>query len=67
MLFSTWPFELRHAASMHSLLVPPLHFERELHLFNQGLHHSGAKTDVFHLLINSPAAPETQWLNVAGS
>ena len=46
---------------------PPLHFEHALHLVNQGLHHSGAKTDVLFSLINYCAGPETQWLNVAGS
>ena len=46
---------------------PPLHFERALHLVNQGLNHSGAKMDVLRDLINSCAGPETQWLNVAGS
>ena len=46
---------------------PPLHFEYALHLVNQGFHHSGAKTDVLHSLIDSRAGLETQRLNVAGS
>ena len=50
----------------HSRFPPP-HFERALHLVNQSLHHSRAKLDVFSLLINSCAGPETQRLNVAGS
>ena len=50
----------------HSQFPPP-HFEHALHLVNQGLHCSEAKTDVLRSLINSHAGPETQWLNVAGS
>ena len=51
---------------LHSRFPPP-HFERALHLFNQGLHHSKAKIDVFYSLINSCAGPETQRLNVVDS
>ena len=53
-------------ACAHSWFPPP-HFERALHLVNQGFHHSGAKMDVLCSLIDYHAGPETQWLNVAGS
>ena len=46
---------------------PLAHFERALHLVNQGLHYSEAKMDVVHSLINSCEGLKTQWLNVAGS
>ena len=46
---------------------PPPHFECALHLVNQGLHCSGAKTDVLHSLIDYCAGPKTQRLSVAGS
>ena len=54
------------SACTHSWF-PPLRFEHTLHLVNQGLHHSEAKTDVLHSLINSHLGPETQWLNMVGS
>ena len=50
----------------HSRFHPP-HFECALHSVSQGFHHSGAKTDVFHSLIDYCAGPETQQLNIAGS
>ena len=53
-------------ACAQSWFPPPL-LEHALHLVNQSLHHSGAKTDVFSSLINSCTVLETQQLNVAGS
>ena len=52
--------------ALHSWFPPP-HFERALHSVNQVFHHSGAKMDVLHSLIDYRASPETQRLNVAGS
>ena len=54
------------SACAHSWF-PPLHFERALHLVNKGFHHSGAKMDVLHILIDSRAGLETQRLEVVGS
>ena len=59
--------ELHHAISMYTLLIFLSDFERTLHLVNQGLHHSEAKTDVFRSLINSCAGLKTQQLNVVGN
>ena len=53
-------------ACAHSWFPPP-HFERILHLVNQGFHHSGARIDVLCSLINSCAGPKTQRLKIVGS
>ena len=60
--------ELHHAIGVctHSQFSPP-HFERALHLVNQGFHCSGAKTDLLCSLIDFHAGPEAQRLNIAGS
>ena len=53
-------------ACTHSRFPPP-YFERALNFVNHSLHHSGAKIDVLHSLINFCAGPETQQLNTVGS